>query len=68
VQSEYEGGGTVTVSIYGDGTLIQTKDITSREPVRVVQGNFREWQVLVQSACGVTSVKLVGTTDELKAL
>jgi hypothetical protein len=68
VQSPYESSGTVTVSIYGDGTLIQTANITSREPVRVVQGNFREWEVLIASACSATSVKLVGTTEELKAL
>jgi hypothetical protein len=48
--------------------LIQTKAVTSREPVRVVQGNFREWQVLIESACGVTSVKLAETTEELRAL
>jgi hypothetical protein len=67
-QSNYEGGGTITVNLYGDGALIQTATLGSREPVRVVPGMYREWEIEVQSACRITRATLASNTEELKAV
>jgi hypothetical protein len=66
-QSNYESSGTITVNLYGDGVLIQTATLSSRNPLRVVPGTHREWEVEIQSACRITSFTLASNTEELKA-
>jgi hypothetical protein len=67
-QSNFEGGGTITVNIYVDGALLQTSSLSSREPVRVKPGSHREWELEVLSACRATMVTLASSTEELQAL
>lgn len=68
VQSSFDDDATVTVNIYGDGALIQTETVASRDPVRVVPGRYREWEVEVLSTLRAASVKLASTSEELQQL
>src|SRR6056300_1251662 len=55
----------VTLKIYGDGTLIQTKSVTSRDPFRVPAGKYRDWQLRVEGTAEVFSIALATSPSEL---
>lgn len=55
----------VTLKIYGDGTLIQTKSVTSRDPFRIPAGKYRDWQLRVEGTAEVFSVAIATSPSEL---
>jgi|GEM_PF-767329 len=62
-----EGDYPATLRIYGDGVLRYTEPaITSRAPLRLPPGKFRELEVEVESAGAVTAVTLASSMNELK--
>lgn len=59
----------VVVRVYGDGALYFTSpSLTSRDPVRMPAGRFREWEIEVESAARVHDVMLATTADELEGV
>jgi hypothetical protein len=56
----------VIVRTYADGTLFDTVTITDREPIRMPDGAFSRWEVEIESASQVTSVRLASTAEELR--
>lgn len=58
--------GDVTVRTYTNGALFDTVTITDREPIRMPDGAFQRWEVEIESASRVTSVRLAGTAEELR--
>lgn len=60
--------GPLTVKLYRDGVLTDTKVLTSRAPVRVRSVRAIEHEVQVESAARVTSVTLTSTSQELRGL
>lgn len=59
----------VTVRIYGDGALHYTSpSLSSREPVRMPSGRYREWEIVVESATRVNDVTLATSAAELEAV
>ena len=57
----------VVVTVYGDGALYFTSaSLTSRTPVRMPPGRFREWEIEVISTARITSVVLATSADELE--
>lgn len=64
VDSEFESA--VTVKLYRDGTLTDTKVVTSRAPVRLSSVRALEHEVQVEGAAKVTSVTLASSAQELR--
>lgn len=59
-------GGSVVVRVYGNEVLHFTSPaITTRAPVRMPAGRFREWEIEVESAVRITSVTLASSAAEL---
>lgn len=59
----------VIVRIYGDGALHYTSpSLTSREPVRMPSGRYREWEIEVESTARVNDVVLASSAAELEAV
>lgn len=56
----------VTVRTYADGTLLDTVVLSTRDPVRLSDGQFARWEIEVESASKVTSVRLASTAAELR--
>lgn len=58
----------VTVRVYGDGTLRFTATaLTTRTPVRMPPGRYREWEIEVESATRVADVVLATSVQELES-
>jgi hypothetical protein len=58
----------VTVKLYREGVLTDTKVLTGREPVRVSSKRAIEHEVQIESAARVTGVTLASTAQELRGL
>lgn len=57
----------VVLRLYGDGTLFYTTpSITSRSPVRLPAGQFKRWELEVETSDRITSVVIATTTAELE--
>jgi len=67
LQVDSDFAAPVTVRWYGDGVLRHTATLTSIAPVRLPTGRYLEHEIEIESTARVTSVKLAGSTDELKA-
>ncbi len=66
LQVDSDFGGTITVKVWRDGTLTDTKAVTSRAPVKLVPGRALEWEVEVTGALVVTQVTLASSSEELR--
>jgi hypothetical protein len=66
VDSDYES--PVTVKLYRDGVLTDTKTVTSIAPVRLSAKIAMQHEVQVESAAKVTSLTITNSTAELRAL
>lgn len=65
LQVDSDFGATVTVKVWRDGVLTDTKAVTSRRPVKIVPGKALEYEVEATAAVRVTMVTLTSTLDEL---
>jgi hypothetical protein len=68
VDSDFTGGAAITVKLYRDGTLTDTKTVTSKTPVRVSSKYAIEHELQVEGAIDATQVTLASTMDELRVL
>jgi hypothetical protein len=68
VDSDFTGGAAITVKLYRDGTLTDTKTVTSKTPVRVSSKYAIEHEVQVEGAIDATTVALASTTEELRVI
>ena len=66
VQGDFESN--VTVKLYRDGTLTDTKTVSSRTPVRLSSKHAIEHEVQVESAAKTTRVLLTSTSEEMRRL
>lgn len=66
VDSDFEGN--LTVKLWRDGVLTDTRTITSRRPVRLASLRGIEHVFEVSGAAKATSLTLASTADELKQL
>lgn len=66
LQADSEYATSVTVKVYRNGALVQTKVLTGRKPVRCKTGRHNEWEIQVESAEKVTGLTLASSTEELK--
>lgn len=64
IESDFEA--PVTVRWYGDGVLLHTKSVASREPVRLPAGRYLEHEIEVESAARWNRLTMASSTDELK--
>lgn len=65
--AQVEGAYPVTLRVFGDGgALVHSAVVTSDLPIRVPATRARTWQIEVESAQPVLSVRLAGTADELE--
>lgn len=65
--AQVEGSYPVTLRVFGDGgILVHSTVVTSDMPIRVPATRARTWQIEVESAQPVMSVRLAGTSDELE--
>lgn len=58
--------GDATVRLYADGALFDTQVISTRDPVRLPAGQFTRWEVEVEAAVLVTSIRVASTSEELR--
>jgi hypothetical protein len=60
--------GSVTLKVYRDGTLTDTKTITDSKPVRLSSKRALEHEIQIESAAKITSVTCAATAEQLRAL
>lgn len=58
--------GSVTIRLYADGVLFDTSVVSARDPVRLPPGQFARWEIEVEAAVRVTSIRLAATSEELR--
>lgn len=66
LQVDSDFGATVTVKVWRDGVLTDTKAVTSRTPVKLAPGKALEWEVEATAAVRLTMVTLASSAEELR--
>lgn len=56
----------VTVRTYADGALFDTVTVSDREPIRMPAGAYLRWEIELESASRITSVRMASTAEELR--
>jgi hypothetical protein len=68
LQADSDFESALTVRIYRDGELTDTKVLASRAPVRISSGRALEYEVEVEGAVRGTSVTIASTAEELRSV
>lgn len=62
------GDASVTLKVYREGTLTDTKTITTSKPVKLSSKRALEYEIQVESAGRITSVTCANTSEQLKQI
>ena len=55
----------MTMKFYGDGTLVHTQTVQSRDPFRLPAKRARDWEVQVEGSIEVFSIAMAHSMSEL---